>query len=447
MTSQASIRRRNQFLIGIADTFLNILAVYLALVIRFRQMPEFNFYVLHIRYFIFLFIYNIAAMYLLNLYALNKPFSFHRTIPSMFGISLTGGLIGFIVFYFSLSTTFFPKTILLLFYLFFSLLVIGFRFILDHYLSGRARIPVIFLGHTDSIRELTKKMHTEAYSRFTTAFIYKKKDSKNTKDLIACIKKTNHSVFVYTRNFQIPPEIQKLLYLQLAQGRLFFSFSEFYEYIVRKIPLEDIDQTWFFNNINMPEKKLYFTMKRGCDILFSITGLCLTLPFWPMIMVLIKADSKGSAFYIQTREGLKSRPFKIIKFRTMRTEQNNTVPTAENDIRVTRIGQFLRSTRIDEIPQLLNILSGSMSLIGPRPERPELAAQLERKVPFYRQRLLVKPGITGWDQVTGEYHSPSVTDTYKKLQNDLYYIKNCSSLLDISIGFKTIITMFSRSGL
>ena len=106
----------------------------------------------------------------------------------------------------------------------------------------------------------------------------------------------------------------------------------------------------------------------------------------------------------------------------------------------------MRVTRIDELPQMLNVLKGDMSLIGPRPERPELAIELEKEIPFYKQRLLVKPGITGWDQVSGEYHSPSIEDTYKKIQYDLYYIKNQSVFLEISIFFKTIMTVFLKLG-
>ena len=137
----------------------------------------------------------------------------------------------------------------------------------------------------------------------------------------------------------------------------------------------------------------------------------------------------------------------MLKFRTMKTDKNDFAPTSANDPRVTAVGGILRKLRLDEIPQMLNIVAGEMSFIGPRPERPELAVKLERSIPYYRQRLLVKPGITGWDQVSGEYHSPSVEDTYKKLQYDLYYVKNMSILLDISIFFKTIMTMLRRKGL
>jgi lipopolysaccharide/colanic/teichoic acid biosynthesis glycosyltransferase len=131
----------------------------------------------------------------------------------------------------------------------------------------------------------------------------------------------------------------------------------------------------------------------------------------------------------------------------MRITNNTYESTRRNDLRITRVGNFLRKTRIDEIPQFINILKGDMSFIGPRPERPELVSILEEEIPFYRQRLLVKPGLSGWDQVSGEYHSSSKEDTYKKLQHDLYYIKNMSFFLDMSIFFKTLMIVIMRAGI
>ena len=130
----------------------------------------------------------------------------------------------------------------------------------------------------------------------------------------------------------------------------------------------------------------------------------------------------------------------------MREEGNYLTPTEENDPRITKFGSFLRKTRLDEIPQVLNVIKGEMSFVGPRPERPELIAELEKVVPFYRERMLIKPGATGWDQISGEYHSPSLEDTLKKLQYDLFYIKNRSIYLDLSIILKTISTVFSGGG-
>ena len=131
----------------------------------------------------------------------------------------------------------------------------------------------------------------------------------------------------------------------------------------------------------------------------------------------------------------------------MRATGNSYIFTAKDDPRVTKFGKFMRKTRLDEIPQLLNVIKGEMSLIGPRPERPEYTKELQKDIPYYNQRLLIRPGITGWDQVSGEYHSPSKEDTYKKLQNDLYYIKNCTLSLDFSIAMKTIATVFMKEGI
>jgi lipopolysaccharide/colanic/teichoic acid biosynthesis glycosyltransferase len=136
----------------------------------------------------------------------------------------------------------------------------------------------------------------------------------------------------------------------------------------------------------------------------------------------------------------------LVKFRTMREENNDRSLTLAHDTRVTRFGRFLRATRLDELPQMLNIIVGDMSFIGPRPEQPKLVEQLEREVPFYRERMLVKPGLTGWDQVSGEYHSPTRADTLKKLQYDLFYIKNRSLYLDFTIILKTIATVLLRRG-
>ena len=130
----------------------------------------------------------------------------------------------------------------------------------------------------------------------------------------------------------------------------------------------------------------------------------------------------------------------------MKTSGNDGSMTTEKDSRITKFGNILRKTRLDEVPQVLNIIKGDMSFIGPRPERPEFVEELEKAIPFYKTRLLIKPGVTGWDQVSGFYHSPSVSDTMEKLQYDLYYLKNRSVYLDVAIFLKTISTVLSRGG-
>jgi lipopolysaccharide/colanic/teichoic acid biosynthesis glycosyltransferase len=150
--------------------------------------------------------------------------------------------------------------------------------------------------------------------------------------------------------------------------------------------------------------------------------------------------------FTQERVGQNEQVFKMLKFRTMKVQGNDGSMTKEHDNRITGVGRCLRKTRLDEIPQLINILRGEMSFIGPRPERPEYVRDLAEKIPFYKTRLLIQPGISGWDQISGVYHSPSLEDTTEKLQYDLYYLKHRSIIFDCSIFLKTIATMLGREG-
>jgi exopolysaccharide biosynthesis polyprenyl glycosylphosphotransferase len=176
------------------------------------------------------------------------------------------------------------------------------------------------------------------------------------------------------------------------------------------------------------------------DVLLAVLGLVLTLPLFPLIALLIKRDSPGPVFYRQERLGKGGRIFRLIKFRSMRCDAESTtgpVWAGEHDPRVTRVGRVLRRARLDEVPQLINVLRGEMSVVGPRPERPAFVSQLQEKVPFYIHRLAMKPGVTGWAQVKYRYGS-SVEDALEKLQYDLYYIKNLSVFLDLLILLQTV---------
>jgi lipopolysaccharide/colanic/teichoic acid biosynthesis glycosyltransferase len=187
-------------------------------------------------------------------------------------------------------------------------------------------------------------------------------------------------------------------------------------------------------------------VQRLTDIVLSLVLLVFTLPLMLLTAVLIRLDSPGPALYRQERVGLHGRPFTVLKFRSMRTdaEARGPVWAAQRDPRVTRIGSFIRLTRIDELPQLLNVLRGEMSFIGPRPERPHFVEQLEQALPFYRDRALVKPGLTGWAQVNHPYGA-SVEDARAKLSYDLYYVKHRSLLLDLLILVATVrVVLFQR---
>jgi exopolysaccharide biosynthesis polyprenyl glycosylphosphotransferase len=187
----------------------------------------------------------------------------------------------------------------------------------------------------------------------------------------------------------------------------------------------------------------YFQIKQTFDFLISLGAILLFLPFLVLFSILIKVDSPGPIFYTQERLGFNGQPFSIIKFRTMwnDAEKNGPQWATPNDVRITRVGHFLRKYHIDEIPQLINVLRGEMSLIGPRPERLSFIQEFEKKFPRFRDRLQVKPGITGWAQINGGYDlSPK-----EKLELDLYYLHHLSLWLDVKIILKSIpVILFAR---
>jgi exopolysaccharide biosynthesis polyprenyl glycosylphosphotransferase len=184
------------------------------------------------------------------------------------------------------------------------------------------------------------------------------------------------------------------------------------------------------------------------SVIISLIGLVLSLPLLPLIILAIRLDSEGPVFYTQTRVGKAGRTFKVVKFRTMRQDAEAASGpkwAGDNDPRITRIGKFLRSSRLDEIPQLWCVLKGDMAFVGPRPERPEFIEWLSKEIPYYNVRHMVRPGLTGWAQVKYKYGS-TVEDSREKLQYDLFYIKNASIGLDLLIMFQTVKTVLLRRG-
>ncbi|HIJ96942.1 MAG TPA: TIGR03013 family PEP-CTERM/XrtA system glycosyltransferase [Desulfuromonadales bacterium] len=221
----------------------------------------------------------------------------------------------------------------------------------------------------------------------------------------------------------------------------------FYELVQGKLMLESITPGWFIFSSGFRRTSIFSFCKRSVDVVLSLVGLLMTLPVFPLIACAIKLDSPGPIFFRQQRVGMKEKPFMLFKFRSMRQDAEQgtgAVWAGKNDPRVTTLGKFLRNTRIDEIPQLINVLKGEMSFVGPRPERPEFVEKLQQLIPFYSKRHFIKPGLTGWAQVRYPYGA-SVEDAIEKLRYDLYYLKNIGPFLDTLIFFDTIkVVLFGK---
>jgi exopolysaccharide biosynthesis polyprenyl glycosylphosphotransferase len=219
-----------------------------------------------------------------------------------------------------------------------------------------------------------------------------------------------------------------------------------YECLTERVPVLHVNNKWHDFYVSMKNRQPYLPF-RLYNLCLAILFLIVFLPLLPFIILAIKISSKGPILYSQTRVGRKEKLFTLYKFRSMSidAEKDGVQWAQEKDPRLTPIGGFLRKTRIDEIPQLINVLRGDMNLVGPRPERPEFVAELNKKIPFYRARHQVPPGLTGWAQVRMGYAS-SVEDSLKKLQYDLYYIKHRGIFLDLLILSKTILVVLARRG-
>ena len=444
-------RKHIQHLMFFIDIVFCISSLFLALFIKYNKCPTFQEYLIHLKIFIPVIISWILSMYIFYLYSIDVYLPAYNLLFRMFCCYLISAVIG-ISFFYVFSRRLTPKLIFLIY----NSLVLGLlfmwhllckKFFTNKYFKNK----YIFIGYTLDVKSLLELTKIKYYGNFIFEGIYDENSKyatiKTEQELEEYLFKRNIKTVVITSKYKLTPSLTNMLMDAMVNKTVFYSLPDFYELIARKIPISSISDGWILNKISKAECIIYKSIKRAADIIFSILILFITSPIWLLSTFIIPLESKGPVIFKQKRLGLHSKEFILYKFRSMREENNTYKYTTENDSRITKFGNFMRKTRIDELPQLINILKGDMSLIGPRPERPEYAIELQKQIPFYNQRLIVRPGITGWDQVSGEYHSPSTEDTYKKLQNDLYYIKNISLSLDFSIAMKTIATMFMREGI
>ncbi len=270
------------------------------------------------------------------------------------------------------------------------------------------------------------------------------------KDIARLVFTEQISELIVTSTREMSKDIFQGVMDAYEQGAAIVPMPLLYERITGQVPVEHVINNWAVvlpidgGSIFNP----YQTIKRLLDIIISLIGALAFAVLLPFIVLAIKLDSTGDIFYSQERTGLNGRTFRIYKFRSMRSDaeaKTGAVFSRQGDDRVTRVGRFMRKTRLDELPQILNILRGDMSIVGPRPERPEHIKRLTEKIPFYRTRLVIRPGLTGWAQVRYNYGSTD-EDALMKLQYDLYYIRHQSILLDLNIILRTVGKVLKMSG-
>ena len=249
--------------------------------------------------------------------------------------------------------------------------------------------------------------------------------------------KIDQLIVAYSRD---NPQISKNILNARLKGIEVIDMPETYQNLKLRIPINYVEESWFLKEkgFEYPKNIVVMRAKRIIDIVVSTIILLISLPFWPVIALLIKINSRGPIFYVQKRVGQNETLFLLYKFRSMihGAEESGALWSAEKDERITFVGKRLRRLHLDELPQFWNVIKGEMSLVGPRPERPEFVEELEKKIPFYGLRHFLKPGITGWAQVNYPYAS-SLKDSEEKLEYDLYYVSHMNLLFDLRILLKT----------
>jgi len=451
-----------KFLLFTADLIILFTSLFVTLYLRYDSdfSVQFRF---HLTPFIWIFAVWLIVFYIANLYEPTTLRNNIRFYSSLLRAIFISSLISIVFFYAIPLFIIAPKTNLLIFAAIFTGLEFGARYGFNRIFEKKFKKSVLIVGLNDQSLELSdfiKNNPQFGYRlKYAVDLTSKKTDTdknnyekfeiiQKVEDLEKIIKTEKIDAIIISPETYQTPEIINIFYKAIEQKISFFNLASFYEQLTGKIPLGAINQIWFLENLSEWDKKGYELAKKSFDLIFAILIGIFSLVAYPFIILLIKVSSPGPFFYKQKRFGQTGKIFEIIKFRTMNKDaEKNTgaVWTTENDPRITKVGNFLRRTRIDELPQIWNILKGEMSFVGPRAERPEFHDMLQKEVPFYEERYLIKPGLTGWAQINFHYGS-SVKDAEEKLKYDLYYIKNRSLLLDLGIILKTIRIALKQAG-
>lgn len=372
-----------------------------------------------------------------------------------------------ILFYIIPSFGITPKTNLLIHSIIIVLLISGWRMFIARFISQSFKIRVLFFGLSKEIEAMIETLSLNPQLGYEPAALMMIDSSsppefRNTRidifpfdhNLADIIHKKRIHLVISSSDIKKNETVVRMLYQVLPLGISFMDFPTFYERLTGKIPISFIGEVWFLENLAQLTNIVNAFLKRFLDIILAVVGSLFLTILFPFIAVAIKLNSAGPIFIRQTRVGKNGSIFTLIKFRSMialssdgLAESGSARWASKEDKRITRVGSFLRKTHIDELPQIWNVIKGDISVVGPRPERPEFIAKLEKIIPHYNMRHLVKPGVTGWAQINmpGVY-AGSIEETIQKLQYDLYYIKYQSVVMDIAIILKTILLTLTRKG-
>lgn len=434
--------RAKIILLLLIDLLILFASLGAVLVLR-RYYLDSNFLLKHVQLFSYLFpfwilMYFIEGMYTLRVYnPANLPISILRG-------TFLSTVVSFIVIYLLPQNLadITPKTNLILSAIVALPLLFFWRRFFYRFFSKDVRLRgTILIGSEETLELVKTEIDSKPHLGYKIQATYSHDFSKFAID-------ADTQLIAVERNLPKDSDIYNRIFGLLGTGVEIIDLARFAEKISGKIPIKAIDESWFIEYCGHQESRSFDVIKSLVDKSIAIILLIILIPFALILFPILLIVHGRPIFFKQTRTGLNNIPFVLYKLRTMviDAEKNGAQWAKPGDARITPMGKFLRKSRLDELPQLLNILKGEMSLVGPRPERPEIIdSKLAPSIPYYNLRHLVKPGVTGWAQVTFRYGF-SQEDSKEKLQYDLFYVKNRSPWLDILVFFKTVKTVLTGAG-
>lgn len=436
------IVKTKQIFLLLGDIFIFYASLIVALFIRYGGNYK-QFLGIHFWPFTVLAIFWFLIFYIADLYdfkSLKNDPDFAKTFVTMIGINAA---IAVLLFYLlPLGIT--PKVNLFIWLIIFGLSLSIWRSLYNNFLSaGKPLNRILLVGYNKAAEDLINHINKNPQLGYEVKFWMKEGlQDKEFEHLSQIILANDINIIVVPAHIKKNAKAARLIYQNIALGLEVLDLAELYGKIFLKVPLAELEEVWFLENL-AKSHKLYDFIKRPIELILTIILSILFLPFSIVIAFLIAITSRGPVILRQNRIGKNNQEFVLYKFRTMIADAEKSGPqwASPKDKRSTPFGALLRRTHLDEIPQLINVLKGESSLIGPRPERPEFVKQLKKEIPFYELRHLVRTGITGWAQINYRYGA-SVEDAYEKLQYDIYYLKNRSLILDFIIILKTLKLFF-----
>lgn len=461
--------RMKQLILICGDGISYIAGLWMAVSLRYLTPASEETIQLILPHFLVLFFLWITVNYINGLYDLERLSNSFRFYRRLFEAGLLSILVGIMFFYLFSPATITPKTILVLNVLIGYSMSAFWRFIYNRYLGKKTlQTRVLFVGCTPEVKELITLMNAMPEKGYVPMAIidpetqYKNSNEEKSPSSVSVYRTlktirpaiTNHKInlVVIAPHLRQDAEALRELYELLFWSVSITNLPSLYEIITGRISPSTFSEGWFLDHLKNKEQPIYGNIRTLFDIIGAVLIGIVFIALFPFIALAIKTTSRGPIFLTQKRIGKDGKIFMLYKFRSMvalsadgSAETEGAVFATKNDVRITRVGKFLRKVRFDELPQVLNIIKGDISIIGPRPERPEIVSQLEAQMPYYSLRHIVKPGLTGWAAIH-QHYTDTLETSLQKLQYDLYYIKNRSLLLDASIILRSVNVVMRMMG-